>query len=162
MRRRNWCPTILMTMVLLAPSAFTQQRGGQEAFGPYEPVPDWPRPLPDGPDGVKHEGWTWGSVGSVYAESADRIWVAMRGELPLPEGARPWTPYALLDPPRRATGNDDGRNARCEPTEPRGWERRYHYVAEVFNGRVQKFRPKPGFAPKKAVGQEVRYKASSN
>ncbi len=137
MRRRNWRPTILAAMVLLASSAFTQatqERGGQEAFGPYEPVPDWPRPLPDGPDGVKHDGWTWGSVGSVYAESPDRIWVAMRGELPLPEGAAPWTPYSLLDPPRRSTGNDDGLNARCQPTEPRGWERRYHHVIFVVDG----------------------------
>ena len=77
---------------------------------------DWPKPLPDGPDGVSHDGWTWGSMGSVYAESPDRIWVAMRGELPLPEGAEPWTPYSLLDPPHRSTGNDDGLNARCEPT----------------------------------------------
>ncbi len=121
-------------MVLLASSAFTQERGGQEAFGPYEPVPDWPRPLPDGPDGVKHDGWTWGSMGSVYAESPDRIWVAMRGELPLPAGAAPWTPYSLLDPPRRSTGNDDGRSAACEPTEARGWERRYHHVIFVVDG----------------------------
>ena len=36
------------------------------------------------------------------------------------------------------------------------------YIAEVFNGRVQKFRLKPGFDPAKAVGQELRYKASSS
>ena len=57
----------------------SQERGGQEEFGPYEPVPNWPQPLPDGPDGVKHEGWTWGSVGAVFAESPDRIWIAQRG-----------------------------------------------------------------------------------
>ena len=38
------------------------EKGGQEEFGPYELVENWPQPLPDGPDGVKHEGWTWGSV----------------------------------------------------------------------------------------------------
>ena len=54
--------------------------------------------LPDGPDGVKHEGWTWGSVGAVYAETPDRIWIAQRGELPLPKGAKPWTPYGMLKP----------------------------------------------------------------
>ena len=47
-------------------------------------VTNWPQPLPDGPDGVKHEGWTWGSVGAIYAETPDRIWIAQRGELPLP------------------------------------------------------------------------------
>src|SRR5688500_9784494 len=53
-----------------APAAESQQkgaqeRGGQEEFGPYEPVENWPQGLPDGPDGVKHAGWTWGSVGGV-------------------------------------------------------------------------------------------------
>ena len=78
-----------------------QEKGGQEEFGPYELVENWPQPLPDGPDGVKHEGWTWGSVGAVYAETPDRIWIAQRGELPLPAGAKPWTPYALLNPVTR-------------------------------------------------------------
>ena len=31
------------------------------------------------------------------------------------------------------------------------------YLAEVFNGRVQKFKPKPGADPAKVVGQELRY-----
>ncbi|HSF15945.1 MAG TPA: hypothetical protein VLK65_10380 [Vicinamibacteria bacterium] len=134
MRTRIVFWTLLGSAISLASGTFAQERGGQELFGPYEPVVDWPKPLPDGPDGVKHEGWTWGSMGSVYAESPDRIWVAMRGELPLPAGAAPWTPYGLLDPPRRATGNDDGRDARCEPTETRGWERRYHHVIFVVDG----------------------------
>src|SRR6188474_1671816 len=110
------------------------ERGGQEEFGPYEPVPNWPQPLPDGPDGVKHDGWTWGSVGAVFAETPDRIWIAQRGELPLPSGAKPWTPYALLNPSRgSATGNDDGLGATCEPTAKRGWERRYHHVIFVVD-----------------------------
>jgi DNA-binding beta-propeller fold protein YncE len=33
------------------------------------------------------------------------------------------------------------------------------YVAEVFNGRVVKFKPKPGADPAKMVGQELRYSA---
>ena len=77
-----------------AAPAVAQEKGGQEETGPYQVVPDWPKPLPDGPDGVKHDGWTWGSVGAVYAETPDRIWIAQRGELPLPPGAKPWTPYA--------------------------------------------------------------------
>ena len=35
------------------------------------------------------------------------------------------------------------------------------YLAEVFNGRVQKFRPKPGADPAKLVGQELRYPPAS-
>ena len=103
-----------------APTAGATQKGGQEEFGPYELVENWPQGLADGPDGVKHDGWTWGSVGAVYAETPDRIWIAQRGELPLPPNAQPWTPYSMLRPPRTATGNDDGLGATCEPTEKRG------------------------------------------
>jgi DNA-binding beta-propeller fold protein YncE len=133
----------LLCLIALAPFALStrgasapapQERGGQEEFGPYEPVPNWPQPLPDGPDGVKHDGWTWGSVGAVFAETPDRIWIAQRGELPLPAGAKPWTPYALLTPSRgSATGNDDGKGATCEAAEKRGWERRYHHVIFVVD-----------------------------
>ena len=124
---------ILVAIVVLTPSALVQERGGQEEFGPYEPVADWPKPLPDGKDGVTHAGWTWGSVGGMYAESPDRIWVAMRGELPLPPNAKPWTPYGMLQPPRRATGNPDGVSATCESTEKRGWERRFHHSIIVLD-----------------------------
>src|SRR5215831_14056390 len=96
-------------------AAAAAEKGGQEEFGPYELVENWPQPLPDGPDGVKHEGWTWGSVGAVYAETPDRIWIAQRGELPLPKDAVPWTPYSMLSPSRgNATGNTDGLSATCE------------------------------------------------
>ena len=71
------------------PAAATQEKGGQEEFGPYELVANWPQPLPDEADGIKHEGWTWGSVGAIFAETPDRIWIAQRGELPLPPGAKP-------------------------------------------------------------------------
>jgi len=47
-----------------------REKGGQEEFGPYEVVDNWPKPLPDGPDGVKHDGWTWGSIGAVFAGDA--------------------------------------------------------------------------------------------
>ncbi len=112
------------------------QRGGQEEFGDYEVVPNWPQPLPDGPDGVSHAGWTWGSMGSVYAETPNRIWIAMRGELPLPVGTKPWTAYGLLTPPRgNATGNEDGFDATCKPVEKRGWERRYHHTMFVVDAQ---------------------------
>jgi hypothetical protein len=127
-----------------APAA-AQERGGQEEFGPYEPVANWPQPLPDTPDGIKHEGWTWGSVGAVYAETPDRIWIAQRGELPLPAGAKPWTPYAMLTPSRgSATGNEDGVNATCEQSgNKRGWQRRMHHVIFVVNrdGKIVQWWP---------------------
>jgi len=131
--------------MMLSQSAFTQTKGGQETFGPYEVDRNWPKPLPDGPDGLKHEGWTWGSQGAVFAETPDRIWFAMRGELPLPKGAKPWTPYGMLGLPtgdpnyaeriatRRATGNPDRMSATCMPTPARGWERRMHHVIFVVD-----------------------------
>src|SRR5436189_166744 len=117
-----------------ATAAAAQEKGGQEETGPYEIVPDWPKPLADAADGVKHDGWTWGSVGAVFAETPDRIWIAQRGELPLPAGAKPWTPYALLQPTRgNATGNGDGLTATCDADTKRGWERRYHHAIFVVD-----------------------------
>jgi DNA-binding beta-propeller fold protein YncE len=101
--------------------------------GPYQVVENWPKPLPDTKH--SHDGWTWGSFGSVYAETPNRIWIAMRGELPLPEGAKPWTPYAALVPSRgNAQPNTDGLSATCEPNEKRGWERRFQHVLYVVDG----------------------------
>jgi len=119
-------------------AATLQEKGGQEEFGPYELVENWPQPLTDGPDGVKHEGWTWGSVGAVFAETPDRIWIAQRGELPLPPDAKPWTSYGMLTPPRTSTGNDDGLDPTCQPVAKRGWQRRYHHVIFVVdrNGKM--------------------------
>ena len=78
--------TAVLAAALIASAVFTgraapalQEKGGQEEFGPYELVENWPQPLQDGADGVKHAGWTWGSVGAVYAETPDRIWIAQRG-----------------------------------------------------------------------------------
>ena len=112
--------------------------GGREPWsyqdwptGPYKVVENWPKPLPD--TRHSHDGWTWGSFGSVYAESPDRIWIAMRGELPLPAGAAPWTPYVALIPARTATGNSDGMTATCGEEPKRGWERRFEHSIFVVN-----------------------------
>ena len=68
-----------------------------------------------------------GFLGGVYAETPDRIWIAMRGELPLPEGAPPWTPYGATDLVGNATGNTDGLSATCQDVPSRGWERRWEH-----------------------------------
>ncbi len=101
--------------------------------GPYQVALDWPKPLPD--DRHSHDGWTWGSMGGVYAESPDRIWVAMRGELPLPEGAAPWTAYGATNLVGNATGNGDGIGATCNVSQNRrGWERRFEHSIIVLDG----------------------------
>jgi len=100
--------------------------------GDYRVVDGWPKPLPD--TRHSHDGWTWGSFGGVYAENPDRIWIAMRGELPLPPGAKPWTPYVALNPSRGySTGNGDGISATCEPETKRGWERRFQHSIFIVN-----------------------------
>ena len=120
-----------------APAAATATPATRQSFqdwptGPYKVAENWPKPLPD--TRHSHQGWTWGSFGGVYAENPDRIWVAMRGELPLPEGAAPWTPYAALNPSRgNANSNTDGLTATCEPTAKRGWERRFEHSIYILN-----------------------------
>jgi len=93
--------------------------------GPYRVVEDWPKPLPD--DRHSHEGWTWGSFGGVYAETPDKVWIAMRGELPLQPGMQPWQAYGASDAVGNAQPNSDGLSATCQPTALRGWERRFEH-----------------------------------
>ena len=59
-----------------------QEKGGEDEFGPYEVVENWPQPIPG------TEGYTWGSTGGVFAETPDRVWIVQRGMLPLPAGAK--------------------------------------------------------------------------
>src|ERR1700722_4151658 len=48
--------------------------------GPYKVDPNWPKPLAE--LFPEEKGWTWGAVQGIYAQNPDRIFVAMRGELP--------------------------------------------------------------------------------
>ncbi len=52
-----------------------QEKGGGDTTGPYEVVPNWPMP-------VSNDGYGWGSIPAVFAESPNRVFVFMRGELP--------------------------------------------------------------------------------
>src|SRR5579864_168965 len=53
--------------------------GGQDMFGAYDVVPNWPKPLSALPG---NEKWTWGAGQSVFAESPNRVFILERGELP--------------------------------------------------------------------------------
>ena len=74
----------------LLPSAAQQRdatKGGVgDITGPYEvPDPKWPEwahPYPK-------SGYIWGSQGGVFAESPNRIYLANRGELKLPDRVPP-------------------------------------------------------------------------
>lgn len=67
----------LLTAVV-HPLAQSGQKGGEDETGPYEVVAGWPA------DWAK-TGYIWGSQPGVFAESPDRILIAARGELKLPE-----------------------------------------------------------------------------
>jgi sugar lactone lactonase YvrE len=60
-------------------AAIPGQKGGQDAFGPYEVVHDWPKNISSV---AGNEKWTWGAGQSVYAENPNRVFLLFRGELP--------------------------------------------------------------------------------
>jgi len=60
-------------------AAVAGERGGQDQTGPYEVVPDWPKPLSQLPG---HEKWTWGATQGIFAETPNRVFILQRGELP--------------------------------------------------------------------------------
>ncbi len=60
-------------------AAVPGEKGGQDMFGGYEIVPNWPKPLSSLPG---NEKWTWGAGQSVFAESPNRVFILQRGELP--------------------------------------------------------------------------------
>jgi len=126
-------------------------KGGQDVFGPYDPVQNWPRPLAESlPD---HKGWTWSQATDVFAESPDRVIVAQKGELPeLPSGrgrGTTWLPQlgpsikfpvgggvplreAASATPSLGKGAEDGSDGRP------GIDWRWEHVITVFdrNGKV--------------------------
>ncbi|OFW40058.1 MAG: hypothetical protein A3J28_05195 [Acidobacteria bacterium RIFCSPLOWO2_12_FULL_60_22] len=75
----------IMTLVRTERRVAAQQTGSatnksdQGITGPYNVDPNWPKPVSTWPG---HEGWTWGSTQGVFVENSNRIFVAMRGELP--------------------------------------------------------------------------------
>jgi peptidylamidoglycolate lyase len=56
-------------------------KGGQDPFGPYDPVQNWPKPL--AMSLPNHDGWTWSQATDVFPDGPDRILVAQKGELPV-------------------------------------------------------------------------------
>src|SRR3989475_1054042 len=97
-------------------AAVPGQKGGQDIFGAYEIVTNWPKPISSLPG---HEKWTWGAGQSVFAESPNRVFILQRGELPnlgrpktiplpqlgpnieFPIGRLPWRDATSTSPPGR-------------------------------------------------------------
>ena len=92
-------------------AAVPGEKGGQDMYGAYEPVTDWPKPLSSVPGVGK---WTWGAGQGVFAESPNRVFVLQRGMLPeierpktvkiaasveFPIGRLPWRDATSASPP---------------------------------------------------------------
>jgi len=65
------------------------EKGGEDEFGPYEPVKGWPDKF------VNRPGYIWGSQGGVFAESPDKIFLLNKGELKLPIDSKTGQPRKL-------------------------------------------------------------------
>ncbi len=79
-----------------------QPKGGTDETGPYEVVRDWPKPL--------HKDFTSGTTNAVWAQSANKVYVAQTAELPVL--AKPIGDGGA--PVRYATGASSGPGARFE------------------------------------------------
>src|SRR3989442_11655175 len=53
-------------------AAVPGQKGGQEIFGAYEVVANWPKPISSLPG---NEKWTWGAGQGVFAERHNRDFI---------------------------------------------------------------------------------------
>ena len=119
-------------------------------FGPYDPVPNWPRPLGESlPD---HQAWTWSQSTDVFPESPDRVFVTQKGELPVLRWAgrgTTWLPQigpSIKFPvgggvPMRETASatPSGGKAAADGSDGRpGVDWRWEHVIVVFdrNGKI--------------------------
>src|SRR5258708_39373295 len=64
-------------------AAVPDEKGGWDLTGPYQVVPNWPKPMSQLPG---HEKWGWGAVEGIFAENPNRIFIVQRGELPVLAG----------------------------------------------------------------------------
>src|SRR6201987_5172293 len=73
-------------------AAVPGQKGGQDVFGPYDPVRNWEKPLAEGLTELK--GWDFSQATYVFPETPDGVFVAQKGLLPvLPERLKTtWRP----------------------------------------------------------------------
>jgi len=60
-------------------AAVSGEVGGQDLFGPYDVVEDWPKGVETLPG---HEKWTSGAAQGIFAENPNRVYLLARGELP--------------------------------------------------------------------------------
>jgi DNA-binding beta-propeller fold protein YncE len=131
-------------------AAVPSEKGGQDIFGAYEVVADWPKDLTTIPG---HEGWTFGAGQSVFAESPNRVFVLQRGELPniprpavtrlgpstvFPIGRLPWRDATVSSPPGNGgTGQlaETAMEAWAKAGNKMGVDARWEHCILVFDGQ---------------------------
>jgi hypothetical protein len=95
-------------------AAVPGEKGGQDPFGAYDIVLNWPKPISSLP-GLAN--WTWGAGEFVFAETPNRVFILQRGLLPniqrpkatklpqlgpnieFPIGRLPWRDATSASPP---------------------------------------------------------------
>ena len=103
----------VVVLLAVAVAAVGQQKGGEDETGPYDLATNWPLP-------VCGQGYQWGSVGGVFAETPDRVFVFQRGCLPaIPPGNS-------IVPPRNAAGYSLAAENR------ENWPR-WDHILMIFN-----------------------------
>jgi len=128
-------------------AAVPGEKGGQDMFGAYDIVPNWPKPISALPG---HEKWTWGAGQSVFAESPNRVFVLQRGELPhlerpkqiklpqlgpnieFPIGRLPWRDATSTSPPG-ALETRDGKVGDDSDVGQAGVDFNWHHCIVVID-----------------------------
>src|SRR3990170_3074285 len=128
-------------------AAIPGMKGGQDIYGPYEPVRNWPKPLSASFPG--HEKWTYSVTMDVFAESPNRVYLAQKGELPLftqrPATIRlpqvgPGLQFPVFRLPLRQAGgaipNGDELDQPGNGTAGVDWRYEHHILVVDANGNV--------------------------
>jgi hypothetical protein len=145
-------PGVLAQQGVSSIAAIPNQKGGQDVFGAYDVVADWPKDLATIPG---HEAWTFGAGSSVFAESADRIYAIEHGELPaikrpmtkklsdmgpsifFPIGRLPWRDTTSASPPGNGGSGqlaEGGMQAWERAGNKMGVDARWEHNILVFDG----------------------------
>ncbi len=129
-------------------AAVPGEKGGQDVWGAYEPVPNWPKDISKIPG---NEGWTFGAGQSVFAESPNRVFVLQRGVLPaiqrpkvqkigpsvvFPIGRLPWRDATVASSPGNGGAGgiaEQGVEAWLKAGNQWGVDSKWQHTVMIFN-----------------------------
>ncbi len=75
LKKSKWVLVVLALAALAVAPQLAQEKGGDDATGPYNVVAGWP----ENPCG---EGYTFGSTAGIFAENPNKVFIFQRGCLP--------------------------------------------------------------------------------